>query len=98
MGMSPEEQAWRARAHCVGAGHLFYPDLYERKTQREDRERQARSICARCPVLVECRTYARAHREMGFWGGESEDERSWAGFPPPQSSYRKRIQPIDRAE
>ena len=29
-----------------------------------------------------CRTYARTNRELGFWGGESESERSDAGFPP----------------
>ena len=27
-----------------------------------------------------CRDWAREHREYGFWGGESEEERAAAGF------------------
>ena len=30
--------------------------------------------------VVECRNWARQHREYGFWGGESEEERAAAGF------------------
>ena len=31
-------------------------------------------------VLHLCREWARDHREYGFWGGESEEERAAAGF------------------
>jgi WhiB family redox-sensing transcriptional regulator len=44
------------------------------------REGKARAVCAECPVLIECRDWAREHREYGFWGGESEEERAAAGF------------------
>ena len=37
-------------------------------------------MCRACPALVECRDWAREHREYGFWGGESEEERAAAGF------------------
>ena len=33
---------------------------------------------ARC--CSPCRDWAREHREYGFWGGESEEERAAAGF------------------
>lgn len=38
--------------------------------------REARKICAECPVRIECLAYAIAHDErFGFWGGTSERER-----------------------
>jgi WhiB family redox-sensing transcriptional regulator len=40
-------------------------------------------ICQACSVLDECRTYARDHREYGFWGGESEEDRVLAGYAVP---------------
>ncbi len=54
------------------------------------REERARAICAQCPVLAECRQWARQHREYGFWGGESKRSAPrrasgstcrWAGWP-----------------
>jgi hypothetical protein len=46
------------------------------------RERRAREICSGCVVMDQCRAWARAHHEFGFWGGESEIERTEAGHPP----------------
>ncbi|NBX12864.1 MAG: WhiB family transcriptional regulator, partial [Acidimicrobiia bacterium] len=40
----------------------------------------ARKVCMECPVLETCRNFARQHREYGFWGGESEEQRHNAGF------------------
>jgi WhiB family redox-sensing transcriptional regulator len=31
-------------------------------------------------VSTECREFARANREYGYWGGESEEERHVLGF------------------
>jgi len=31
-------------------------------------------------VIGACREWAREHREYGFWGGESEEQRAAAGF------------------
>ena len=40
------------------------------------RERQAKAICARCPVRIECLEYAVRIREPhGIWGGLNELER-----------------------
>jgi len=35
-----------------------------------------------CALVDDCRSRARRHREYGFWGGESEEERAAAGFRP----------------
>jgi WhiB family redox-sensing transcriptional regulator len=38
--------------------------------------REAKQVCARCPVRAECLEYALAHDErFGVWGGLSETER-----------------------
>ena len=68
---------------CVGRTGLFFAPHAESAKQRERREAQARALCLQCPRLEPCRTWARSHREYGFWGGESEEERAAAGYPVP---------------
>ncbi|HUF84209.1 MAG TPA: WhiB family transcriptional regulator [Acidimicrobiia bacterium] len=72
--------AWTADAACTGQTDLFFAAAGERPEARVVREGQARSICRDCPVLLECRDWARENREYGFWGGESEEERAAAGY------------------
>jgi hypothetical protein len=49
----------------------------EPPTARRLRERQAKAICASCPVAMPCRTHALARRELhGIWGGLSERDRA----------------------
>ena len=71
---------WMERGACKSKTELFFPPRAERPQARVRREARARLICSACPVLEVCRRYARAHREYGFWGGESEEERHLAGF------------------
>ena len=71
---------WTADAACSGRTELFFAPAGERPEARVVREAEARSICRECPVLLECRDWAREHREYGFWGGESEEERAAAGY------------------
>jgi hypothetical protein len=73
---------WREHAQCRGSTHLFFAPPLERPGRKERREHLARTLCAACPVQRACRTWAREHREFGFWGGETEEERSEAGFRP----------------
>jgi WhiB family transcriptional regulator, redox-sensing transcriptional regulator len=73
-------EAWMDDAACKGRTHLFFPPRAERPQARVRREAQARRLCHECPVSTECREFARTHREYGFWGGESEEERHMAGF------------------
>lgn len=76
------QQGWMADRACSGETHLFFPPPAERPRSRFKREASARAVCQSCPVLLECRTYARIHHEHGFWGGETEEQRVQAGFVP----------------
>lgn len=76
----PVGTSWMAKAACRGDTHIFFAPPGERAEAREVREARARAICHTCPVMSPCQTWAREHREYGFWGGESEEERSAAGF------------------
>lgn len=82
--VSPPEDAevvhWSEQAACKGRTSLFFAPRAERPQARARREAQAGVMCARCPVATECRTFARANHEYGYWGGESEEERHLAGF------------------
>src|SRR5215831_17568243 len=71
---------WTGEAACQGQTRLFFAPAGERPEARAVREAAARGVCAACPALMECRDWARDHREYGFWGGESEEERAAAGF------------------
>lgn len=75
-----DDTSWSQRAECKGLGSIFFPPAAERPQARERREAQAREVCSNCAVLSSCREFARRHREYGFWGGESEEERHAAGY------------------
>ena len=81
---------WVEEAACRGRAELFFAPHAERPQARVRREASARLVCAGCPVLLECRSFARSNREYGFWGGESEDERAAAGFPVPAAVGSRR--------
>lgn len=69
--------AWQLRAACRGGPDavFFHPDL-ERGSARQDRDNRAKAVCARCPVIVECRQHAIiAEEPYGVWGGQDEHER-----------------------
>ena len=68
------------QAECRGESRLFFAPAGERPEARAGRETQARAVCHACPALIDCRDWARDHREYGFWGGESEEDRAAAGF------------------
>ncbi len=76
----PASADWTEHAVCKGKTNVFFPPRAERPQARTRREAQARLLCATCPVMEACRDFARAHREYGFWGGESEEERHLGGF------------------
>ena len=71
---------WTADSACSGQTELFFAPAGERPETRLLRESRARAICTACPVVDPCRRWAREHREYGFWGGESEEDRAAAGF------------------
>jgi WhiB family redox-sensing transcriptional regulator len=70
--------SWQTRASCRGPqGAAFFPPGHaERREERLEREREAKSICGSCPVSRSCLEYALAIKEPhGIWGGLSETER-----------------------
>ena len=72
------EEMWQVRAACRGpqATIFFPPSHIERKDERLGREREAKAICASCPVERSCLDYALRIREPhGIWGGLNEVER-----------------------
>jgi WhiB family transcriptional regulator, redox-sensing transcriptional regulator len=78
MATNTWEYGWQWRAACRGeeSGLFFAPNYPESKDEREARERQAKAICAVCPVRMECLEYAVRIREPhGIWGGLNELER-----------------------
>lgn len=61
---------WRAGALCAQTDpEVFFPD-------EGGSAREARAVCARCPVTAECLQWALEHDErFGIWGGATGRER-----------------------
>jgi hypothetical protein len=51
------------------------PDLFFPGKPGSEEEKQAKQICGRCQIRVECLQWALIHREYGVWGGTGEAER-----------------------
>ncbi len=71
LGLAEDEGiTWRDSAACAGVDpELHFPE-------KGGSTREAKRICASCPVKVECLTYALERSERwGVWGGLSERER-----------------------
>lgn len=65
------KEPWQDDALCrqVDIGDLFFPD-------KGGSTKEAKAVCAQCPVVDQCLEYALAHQErFGVWGGLSERER-----------------------
>lgn len=61
---------WMTEALCA----LYDPDWWY--PMRGVSDKQAKEICAACPVQMSCLEYAVRHREPhGIWGGLSEEAR-----------------------
>jgi WhiB family redox-sensing transcriptional regulator len=69
---------WQDLAACARFDtRLFFHPAGERGESFRAREEAAKSVCADCPVLWECRQYALEAREpYGVWGGLGEEERA----------------------
>lgn len=65
-----EEQEWMLEAKCLDADpEAFFPE-------KGGSTREAKRICAACPVREDCLDFALANDErFGIWGGLSERER-----------------------
>ncbi len=69
---------WQLRAACRGMdSSAFFHPADEQGPAKEQRIAAAKSVCARCPAMMDCQSHALAVREpYGIWGGLSEDERA----------------------
>lgn len=76
------DREWVDFAICRGKYHLFFEPFGERPGPRARREAKAKRLCAQCPVQAPCLEAGRRNHESGLWGGETEDARVRAGFPP----------------
>jgi WhiB family redox-sensing transcriptional regulator len=68
-------------AECRGMTDLFYPEQFESA-------KQAKAVCAECPIVKQCLEYALDLGDMeGIWGGKSPKERAKlrVGRPKPPS-------------
>lgn len=65
-----ESTAWQEEALCAQTDpEAFFPE-------RGASPRQAKKVCAQCPVQAECLDFALEHNEtFGVWGGLTEKER-----------------------
>nr|WP_206323372.1 WhiB family transcriptional regulator [Streptomyces sp. HNM0574] len=68
---------WHSEAACRrDEAGLFFAPSKEPTAARLAREQAAKRVCARCPVLVECREHALMLPEpYGVWGGLTAAER-----------------------
>src|ERR1700754_5354911 len=68
---------WHAEAVCRrDEAGLFFAPSKEPTAARLSREEAAKRVCARCPVMVECREHALLQPEpYGVWGGLTAAER-----------------------
>jgi hypothetical protein len=60
---------------CAKNPDLFFPDDFEPKYVRQQVAKEAKLICADCPVKIMCLDYAVSAQMHGVWGGTTEFER-----------------------
>lgn len=72
-----ENWDWQVSAACRGTGvDLFFNQDSERGHSKRTREANAKAVCATCPVLQQCLSWAlRVDEPYGVWGGMTTDER-----------------------
>ncbi|KUF12995.1 MULTISPECIES: WhiB family transcriptional regulator [Streptomyces] len=72
-----QDNPWHSDAVCRrDEAGLFFAPSKEPTAARLSREEAAKRVCARCPVLVECREHALLQPEpYGVWGGLTAAER-----------------------
>ena len=74
------DTSWMSNRVCAGKTEYFFSPQTETKKARQARETVAMSLCRQCPVMLQCRDYARENSELGIWGGEDEEARWRAGY------------------
>ena len=65
----PTAPDWHKHARCKGQQHLFFNEASASAV------RQAKAICAMCPVRRPCLAFAIRNEEYGVWAGTTTVER-----------------------
>lgn len=79
------------KAECWDSNlDLFYDVEEERNAYAYNYINAVRSICARCPILRDCLTYAFKYERYGVWGGLTSVERRAMWEPNAYPAQRRR--------
>lgn len=76
-----EQQPWRSQAACRGMTDRFFANRHDQHSSpgRAMRKTEAaRTVCARCPVIDQCRAYLATIQTQalhGVWAGTSWRDR-----------------------
>lgn len=85
---------WQVHGRCrtADASVFFHPEG-ERGSARRNRDAQAKTFCAQCPVIEQCREHSlRVKEPYGVWGGLTEEERrTILSTRQPATAYRSRV-------
>jgi WhiB family redox-sensing transcriptional regulator len=87
-GQLTDHWDWQVVGACrnVDSTVFFHPHG-ERGAPRSTRDATAKALCARCPVIGECRTHAlTVHEPYGVWGGLSAEDREEILHPHPRAT------------
>lgn len=69
---------WKDEGLCKGKSETFY---YERDGKTVNKIKEAKAICAECPVLKECREFIKKDGDhYGIWAGLTPKERKALGW------------------
>jgi WhiB family transcriptional regulator, redox-sensing transcriptional regulator len=82
--------SWEEQARC----RQYDPEIFFAPRARA--ERKAKTICAKCPVKVDCLVFAlQAKVEFGIWGGTNgKERRAMIRSSPVGTDWREEIQGI----
>lgn len=82
--LTPPE--WHRHAACKGKTDLFFSDDHGRTAQKTNKD--AKKICATCPVRVECaKSAVDNHERHGIWGGLTRDDRKELRIAFPRNAW-----------
>lgn len=73
LGINDEGWTWRQDALCAQTDpEQFFP---EKGHGQAEESRQAKRVCAKCPVAAQCLEWALANDETGIWAGTTDRDR-----------------------
>ena len=77
-----DDRSWVDLAECRTETTLYFGPPGEQPGARRRREEKAKVECGGCAAQFACREAGRRNYEHGIWGGENDEERALAGYPP----------------